>query len=101
MPKGPAFGGPPEYDDLCLAFRQILTALPAIDEFRVEDRPLEYDEVGQMRFRRGPKFRRNRSVNIMADGMPVLRLVQAPPEARVSLVGKRLHCARGQLRQTH
>jgi hypothetical protein len=33
--------GPPEYDDLGFAFRQILTALPAIDEFRVEDRLLE------------------------------------------------------------
>jgi hypothetical protein len=50
MPSGPAFGGPPEYDELCFTFRQILTALPAIDGFRVEDRLLEYDEVGQMRF---------------------------------------------------
>jgi len=50
MPSGPAFGGPPEYDELCFTFRQILIALPAIDGFRVEDRVLEYDEVGQMRF---------------------------------------------------
>lgn len=49
MPSGPAFGGPPEYDELCFTFRQILAALPAIDGFRVEDRLLEYDEVGQMR----------------------------------------------------
>jgi hypothetical protein len=48
-PSGPAFGSPPEYDELCFAFRQILAALPAIDGFRVEDRLLEYDEVGQMR----------------------------------------------------
>jgi hypothetical protein len=50
LPSGPAFGAPPEYDELCFAFRQILPALPAIDGFRVEDRLLEYDEVGQMRF---------------------------------------------------
>jgi hypothetical protein len=56
MPSGRAFGGPPEYDDLCFAFRQILTALPAIDEFRVEDRLLEYDEVGQMRFDAAKNF---------------------------------------------
>ena len=49
MPSGPAFGGPPEYDERCFAFRQILMALPAIDGFRVEDRLLEYDEIGQMR----------------------------------------------------
>ena len=49
MPSGPAFGSPPEYDELCFTFRQILTALPAIDGFRIEDCLLEYDEVGQMR----------------------------------------------------
>lgn len=49
MPSGPAFGSPPEYDELCFAFRQILAALPAIDGFRIEDCLLEYDEVGQMR----------------------------------------------------
>jgi hypothetical protein len=27
---GPAFGSPPEYDELCLAFRGIMSALPAI-----------------------------------------------------------------------
>jgi hypothetical protein len=49
MPSVPAFGSPPEYDELCFTFRQILAALPAIDGFRVEDCLLEYDEVGQMR----------------------------------------------------
>lgn len=49
MPSGPAFGAPPEYDELCFTFRQILSALPAIDGFRIEDCLLEYDEVGQMR----------------------------------------------------
>jgi hypothetical protein len=49
MPSGPAFGSPPEHDELCFTFRQILAALPAIDGFRVEDRLLEHDEVGQMR----------------------------------------------------
>jgi hypothetical protein len=46
---GPAFGAPPEYDELCLAFRGILPALPAIGGVRVEDHLYEYDEVGQMR----------------------------------------------------
>ncbi|MFZ0818500.1 MAG: restriction endonuclease [Candidatus Acidiferrales bacterium] len=46
---GPAFGSPPEYDELCLAFRRVLPGLPAIDGFRVEDRLLEFDSVGQMR----------------------------------------------------
>lgn len=46
---GPAFGSPPEYDELCLAFRRILPALPAIDGFRIDDRLLDYDAVGQMR----------------------------------------------------
>jgi hypothetical protein len=49
IPSGPAFGGPPEYDEACHAFRRILPALPAIDGFRVEDHLLDYDEVGQMR----------------------------------------------------
>ncbi len=50
MPSGPALGCPPHYDELCSFFRQVLVALPAIDGFRVEDRPFEYDEVGQMYF---------------------------------------------------
>jgi hypothetical protein len=49
IPSGPAFGSPPQYDELCLAFRQILAALPAIDGFRVEDCLCEYDAIGQMR----------------------------------------------------
>lgn len=50
IPSGPAFGAPPEYDELCLAFRRILAVLPAIDGVRVEDRLFEYNQVGQMRF---------------------------------------------------
>ena len=50
IPNGPAFGNPPEYDDLCLAFRQILPALPAIDGYRVGDQLYDYDTIGQMRF---------------------------------------------------
>lgn len=46
---GLAFGSPPGYDELCLAFRRILPALPAIDGYRVQDRLLDYDDVGQMR----------------------------------------------------
>src|SRR6266851_2677342 len=49
IPSGPAFGSPPEYEELCLAFRRILPALPAIDGTRVEDRLFDYDEIGQMR----------------------------------------------------
>jgi Restriction endonuclease len=49
IPSGPAFGSPPEYDELCLAFRRILPSLPGIDGFRLEDRLYEYDEAGQMR----------------------------------------------------
>jgi hypothetical protein len=47
--SGPAFGSPPEYDELCLAFRQILPALPAIDGFRLQDQLHDYDAIGQMR----------------------------------------------------
>jgi hypothetical protein len=49
IPSGPAFGSPPEYEELCLAFRRVLPALPAIDGTRVEDRLFDYDEIGQMR----------------------------------------------------
>jgi len=49
IPDGPAFGNPPEYDELCLAFRQILHALPAIDGFKVDDQLHDYSAIGQMR----------------------------------------------------
>ena len=49
IPTGPAFGGPPEYEELCWAFRRILPSMPAIDGFRIEDRLHDYDSVGQMR----------------------------------------------------
>ena len=49
IPSGPAFGAPPEYDELCLAFRRILVALPAIAGMRVEDCLHDYDAMGQMR----------------------------------------------------
>jgi hypothetical protein len=45
-----AFGSPPGYDEACLAFRQILRELPAIDGYRIEDRLHDYYAVGQMRF---------------------------------------------------
>lgn len=50
QPSGPAFGSPPEYDELCLAFRRILPSVPAIDGFRIQDRLHDYDEAGQMHF---------------------------------------------------
>jgi hypothetical protein len=49
IPSGPAFGAPPEYDELCIAFRGILPALPAIGGVRVEDLLYDYDAVGHMR----------------------------------------------------
>ncbi len=48
QPSGPAFGSPPEYGELCLAFRRILPGLPSIDGFGVADRLHDYDEAGQM-----------------------------------------------------
>jgi hypothetical protein len=47
--NGPAFGAPPEYEELCLAFRRVLPALPAIDGFRVEDELYDFDSIGRMR----------------------------------------------------
>lgn len=48
MPGGPAFGSPPEYEELCRKFRRILPSLPAIDGFRVEDCLYDYDDIGAM-----------------------------------------------------
>lgn len=48
QPSSPAFGGPPDYAELCLAFRRVLPGLPAIDGFRVSDQLHDYDEAGQM-----------------------------------------------------
>ena len=50
IPSGPAFGSPPEYEELCLAFRRVLGSIPAIGGFRIEDRLYEYDAIGQLRF---------------------------------------------------
>lgn len=48
LPSGPAFGAPPEYEELCLAFRRVLPGLPAIDGYRVTDCLYDYDAAGQM-----------------------------------------------------
>ena len=48
LPSGPAFGGPPDYDEWCIAFERILGELPAIDGLRVKKHLYGYDEVGQM-----------------------------------------------------
>ena len=48
LPDGPAFGTHPEYDEWCMAFKQILAKLPAVDGYRVEDCLYEFDEAGQM-----------------------------------------------------
>jgi hypothetical protein len=50
IPNSIAFGSPPEYDELCLAFRQNLPALPAVDGAKLTDALHGYDEIGQMRF---------------------------------------------------
>jgi hypothetical protein len=50
IPEGIAFGSPGQYEELCLAFRQILSALPAIDGFKLTDAICTYDSIGQMRF---------------------------------------------------
>jgi hypothetical protein len=49
IPDSPAFGAPPEYDELCMAFRGILPALPAMGGVRVKDLLYDYDNAGQMR----------------------------------------------------
>jgi hypothetical protein len=49
IPSGPAFGSPPEYEELCLVFRQILPFLPAIDGFKVKDELQDYNDIGRMR----------------------------------------------------
>ena len=48
QPSGPAFGGLPEYEELCLAFRRVMPGLPAIDGFRLTYCLYDYDEAGQM-----------------------------------------------------
>lgn len=48
LPSSPAFDGPPEYDEHCFAFRQVLHGMPAIDGFRIEDCLRDYDEAGRM-----------------------------------------------------
>ena len=48
LPSGPSFGAPPDYDKWCIAFENILGALPAIDGLRVEHRLYDYDAVAQM-----------------------------------------------------
>ncbi len=48
LPNGPAFGNPPDYEELCLAFRNILPGLPAINGVRVKDKLFEYNDAGQM-----------------------------------------------------
>lgn len=50
IPNGVEFRTPPEYDELCLAFRQILPALPAIDGVKLTSALHDYDEIAQMRF---------------------------------------------------
>lgn len=50
IPEGVAFGSPPEYDELSLAFDQILKALPAIDGHRLANALCSFDSIAQMRF---------------------------------------------------
>lgn len=49
IPDGPAFGSPPEYEELCWTFRRILPVLPAINGFVIEDKLPDYDGIAQSR----------------------------------------------------
>lgn len=47
VPKGPARGSPPEYDDLCRAWNDLLPGLPPIDGWTITDALPDIDELGQ------------------------------------------------------
>lgn len=50
IPDGVAFGEDGEHEATCRIFREILKAMPGIDNFTIEDRLLDYNAIGQMRF---------------------------------------------------
>lgn len=47
IPRGPSRGSPPEYDDLCRAWRDLLPGLPPIDGWTVTDPLPDIDGLGQ------------------------------------------------------
>jgi hypothetical protein len=48
IPTSPAAGSPPEYDDLCRAWADLLKGLPPIDGWTVTDDLPDIDELGRM-----------------------------------------------------
>lgn len=47
MPKGPAAGSDPEYDDLCRAWTDLLSGLPPIDGWTITDELPDIDQMGR------------------------------------------------------
>jgi hypothetical protein len=47
IPKGPAAGSPPEYDDLCRAWDDVLEGLPPIDGWTITGQLPEIDAMGR------------------------------------------------------
>jgi hypothetical protein len=50
IPDGVVFGNNAEHENLVRAFSDVADNLPAIDGWRLTTRPLNYDEIGQVRF---------------------------------------------------
>ena len=50
IPRGVAFGGDPEYDDLRRQYADIVAVMPAIDGFQLPDSTLELNTIAQARF---------------------------------------------------
>jgi hypothetical protein len=49
IPAGVAFGGDRAYEDLCRRFQDVIAVMPAIEGFRVTERPLDLNAIAQMR----------------------------------------------------
>jgi hypothetical protein len=47
IPTGPAAGSPPEYDDLCRAWADLLKGLPHIDGWTITDDLPDIDDIGR------------------------------------------------------
>jgi hypothetical protein len=47
IPSGPAAGSPPEYDDLCRAWRDLLSGLPPIDGWTITGELPDIDALGR------------------------------------------------------
>ena len=49
VPSGIAFGSDPKYDDLCRVYGDVLAALPTIDGWKPNERPIDLNELAQWR----------------------------------------------------